>query len=101
MGNSILEQEVFLFSGYKNKKWSTTKVVIGRPQKMLEQTTLEVIAVNDHRKCYRGDHTTVIVIMPYFFYVLPYPFLNSLIASSVTILLMELRNDLCKRERSF
>lgn len=31
---------------------------------MLEQTTLEVIAVNDHRKCYRGDHTTVIVIMP-------------------------------------
>ena len=64
MGNSILEQEVFLFSGYKNKKWSTTKVVIGRPQKMLEQTTVEVIAINDHRKCYRGDHTTVIVIMP-------------------------------------
>ena len=32
---------------------------------MLEQTTLEVIAVNDHRKCYRGDHTTVIVIMPF------------------------------------
>ena len=31
---------------------------------MLEQTTLEVIAVNDHRKCYRCDHTTVIVIMP-------------------------------------
>ena len=66
MGNSILEQEVFLFSGYKNKKWSTTKVVIGRPQKMLEQTTVEVIAINDHRKCYRGDHTTVIVIMPLF-----------------------------------
>ena len=64
MGNSILEQEVFLFSGYKNKKWSTTKVVIGRPQKMLEQTTVEVIAINDHRKCHRGDHTTVIVIMP-------------------------------------
>ena len=64
MDNSILEQEVFLFSGYKNKKWSTTKVVIGRPQKMLEQTTVEVIAINDHRKCYRGDHTTVIVIMP-------------------------------------
>ena len=68
MDNSILEQEVFLFSGYK--KWSTTKVVIGRPQKMLEQTTVEVIAVNDHRKCYRGDHTTVIVIMPY----LSFPF---------------------------
>ena len=67
MGNSILEQEVFLFSGYKNKKWSTTKVVIGRPQKMLEQTTVEVIAINDHRKCHRGDHTTVIVIMPSFF----------------------------------
>ena len=50
MGNSIVEQE-FLFSDYKNKKWSTTKGVIGRPQKMLEQTTLEVIAVNDHRKC--------------------------------------------------
>ena len=66
MGNSILEQEVFLFSGYKNKKWSTTKVVIGRPQKMLEQTTVEVIAINDHRKCHRGDHTTVIVIMPPF-----------------------------------
>ena len=66
MGNSILEQEVFLFSGYKNKKWSTTKVVIGRPQKMLEQTTVEVIAINDHRKCHRGDHTTVIVIMPLF-----------------------------------
>ena len=33
---------------------------------MLEQTTLEVIAVNDHRKCYRCDHTTVIVIMPFF-----------------------------------
>ena len=64
MGNSIVEQEVFLFSGYKNKKWSTTKVVIGRPQKMLEQTTVEVIAINDHRKCHRGDHTTVIVIMP-------------------------------------
>ena len=64
MGNSILEQEVFLFSGYKNKKWSTTKVVIGRPQKMLEQTTVEVIEINDHRKCHRGDHTTVIVIMP-------------------------------------
>ena len=32
---------------------------------MLEQTTIEVIAVNDHRKCYRGDHTTVIVIMPF------------------------------------
>ena len=31
---------------------------------MLEQTTLEVIAVNDHRKCYRSDHTTVIIIMP-------------------------------------
>ena len=67
MGNSILEQEVFLFSGYKNKKWSTTKVVIGRPQKMLEQTTVEVIAINDHRKCHRGDHTTVIVIMPSYF----------------------------------
>ena len=67
MGNSILKQEVFLFSGYKNKKWSTTKVVIGRPQKMLEQTTVEVIAINDHRKCHRGDHTTVIVIMPSFF----------------------------------
>ena len=65
MGNSIVEQEVFLFSGYKNKKWSTTKVVIGRPQKMLGQTTVEVIAINDHRKCHRGDHTTVIVIMPY------------------------------------
>ena len=48
MGNSIVEQEVFLFSDYKNKKWSTTKVVIGRPQKMLEQTTVEVIAINDH-----------------------------------------------------
>ena len=69
MGNSILEQEVFLFSGYKNKKWSTTKVVIGRPQKMLEQTTVEVIAINDHRKCHRGDHTTVIVIMPFLFNV--------------------------------
>ena len=68
MGNSILEQEVFLFSGYKNKKWSTTKVVIGRPQKMLEQTTVEVIAINDHRKCHRGDHTTVIVIMPFVFW---------------------------------
>ena len=64
MSNSIVEQEVFLFSDYKNKKWSTTKVVIGRPQKMLEQTTVEVIAINDHRKCHRGDHTTVIVIMP-------------------------------------
>ena len=31
---------------------------------MLEQTTVEVIAINDHRKCHRGDHTTVIVIMP-------------------------------------
>ena len=72
MGNSILEQEVFLFSGYKNKKWSTTKVVIGRPQKMLEQTTVEVIAINDHRKCHRGDHTTVIVIMPLISKGVPY-----------------------------
>ena len=34
---------------------------------MLEQTTVEVIAINYHRKCHRGDHTTVIVIMPELF----------------------------------